>query len=432
MKLTCPFCDFAFEVSLQPNQTEIACLSCADSFNIAAAMTPEDWEQFISQLSQKITKTKIRTSSPKKTKNPKSHETLEEFHPHLLAKTPAIEEDFTISRFEPSKRFRLGEFEILEELGGGGMGIVYLATQKSLNRYVALKVLNYHVAMTPEVITQFHREAQLVANLKHENILSIYGAGEANDVHYYAMEYVKGVSLERWMKENPISYSEAALFIYQAALGLEYAHRHGIIHRDIKPGNLLLGEGKSIKISDFGLAKVISENTHSGRIKGTIIYMSPEQIIGKSIDVRSDIYSLGATFYHLLTKQPPYLPDRQIWESLEEIKSHPPIPIQKLCPDLPPALKKIIATSMARKPTERYPSMKAFSEDLARYLLSQTGRLGDSLLLLSEGNRFFEYAPSHSPDSVIFGTSYKALFLFTLFLWLFTLITLIVVVFTPI
>lgn len=431
MKLTCPLCDFSFEPPLQPDQTEIACPSCAETFNVAAAMTPEDWAQFISQLSKKITKTKIRNPSSKKNSVP-PHEALEEYQPHLLLKTPPPEDDFTISRFEPAKRLRLGEFEILEELGGGGMGIVYLATQKSVNRYVALKVLNYHVALTPEIISQFHREAQLVANLKHENILSIYGAGEANGVHYYAMEYVKGVSLERWMKENQVSYTEAALFIYQTALALEYAHRHGIIHRDIKPGNILLGEGKSVKISDFGLAKVMSENTHSGRIRGTIIYMSPEQIIGKAVDVRSDIYSLGATFYHLLAKQPPYSPNRQMWESLEEIKSHPPTPLQKLCPDIPPALKKVIHTSMARNPKERYPSMKTMSEDIARYLLSQSERVEDSmLLLLSEGTRVSPYSPSSATDSLIFGTSYKALFFFTLFLWISTFIALMIVVLSP-
>lgn len=429
MNLTCPFCDFTFETELHPEHLDLECPACASPFNVAAAMGPEDWEHFVSKMSKsKKSSTKKSISKPLPSNHLDKREEVEISMDYLVARQQRAEEqpedDFTISRFEPSKKLKLGEFEILQEIGTGGMGIVYLANQKSLNRHVALKVLNYHIAFTPEVIAQFRREAQLVAHLKHENILSIYGAGEANGVHYYAMEYVKGLSLDRWIQEEKVDYLESTAIIHQASLAFEYAHRHGIIHRDIKPGNILLGEGKSVKISDFGVAKIISENTQSGRLKGTILYMSPEQVMGGAIDVRSDIYSLGATLYHLLSKSPPYPANHALWETIEAIKNQGIVPIQKHCPDLSIPLKRILEKSMAPDPEQRYQTMREFGEALATYLLSQTGKIGNIVLPQFDVEVF-------SQKAEISTTTYKAQFIFTFILWILTFIALLIVVFAP-
>jgi serine/threonine protein kinase len=397
LKLTCPLCHQSFETEIHPKALDIQCPDCHHSFNVASVMAPEDWDRFISQVS--------KTVSWRKNKKNNSDLSEEEL-------TPATFEKLSSTPLQAEQTLRLGEFQILKEIGTGGMGSVFLALQKSLNRSVALKILHYQIASDSEIIAQFRREAQLVAKLKHENILSIYGAGEANGLHYYAMEYIEGESLEKRLQREPLSALDSVSILYQAALAFEYAHQHDIIHRDIKPANILIGEALSVKIADFGLAKIISEKTQSGKIRGTLSYMSPEQIIGKPVSIQSDIYSLGATLYHLLTQHPPYPKNKPLWEAIEEIQMHPPTPLLNHNPKIPPALVSIVEKCMARPPEKRYASMRLLSRDLARYLLSQSSQSYPFPFLE-------EIDPPHlSPQSSFYPRCCLLLFL----LWVFTLL----------
>ena len=209
------------------------------------------------------------------------------------------------------------DYEILRELGRGGMGVVYLARNKLMGRLEVLKVVGGHLVERPGVRDRFLREVQSAARLHHTNIVAAYSALRLGDGLVLAMEYVEGLDLQKMVKtKGPLPVAHACYFIHQAALGLQHAHERGMVHRDIKPANLILApEGKKavVKVLDFGLAKVSSEGqadsglTREGQMLGTPDYIAPEQIRNaQSADIRADIYSLGCTFYYLLTGGPPF------------------------------------------------------------------------------------------------------------------------------
>jgi eukaryotic-like serine/threonine-protein kinase len=269
----------------------------------------------------------------------------------------------------------VGNYRLKERLGEGGMGVVYLADDLSLNRLAAIKFLYTHMVNDREYLGRFIREARAAATLNHPHLIVIYDAGVVEDeAYFYSMEYVGGGSLGILVqKSGPLGERDAALYIREAASGLAYAHKKGIIHRDVKPDNLMLTEKNIVKVGDLGLAKwtgdgTLVDTTPSGQTIGTPFYMSPEQVRGaRHVDPRSDIYSLGSTLYYLLIGNPPYLGPSAVVIMSMHLKSPVPDP-RAVKPDLDADLCAIIRKMMAKNPDERYQSMEAVDAALVTYL----------------------------------------------------------------
>ncbi len=266
--------------------------------------------------------------------------------------------------------FFLGHCKILDRLSAGGMGTVYRAEQLKLGRQVALKVLPSQHVKDPEYVARFHREARAVAELKHANIIQVYDVGQDGPFYYIIMELARGANLEdRIEQEGPLAIGESVDVIQQAARGLQHAHEHGIIHRDIKPSNLII-EGKTVKILDLGLARKLESGqaiTQEVKGMGTADYMSPEQCNdARQADVRSDLYSLGCTWYHLLTGRPPFQGTNPIAKGLAHLL-HTPESVQNLRPNVPPGMVTMIEKLMAKRPEDRYQTTSELLADLERW-----------------------------------------------------------------
>src|SRR5215469_16151439 len=224
----------------------------------------------------------------------------------------------------------LGQFRILEHIGAGGMATVFKAYQPTLDRYVAIKVLPAYHARDPIFVKRFTQEARSVAKLAHPNIVQIHDFGEQDNITYIVMEYVDGGTLKDRLK-RPLPVAEAVDFIIQAAEGLECAHRNGIVHRDVKPANMLLRKDGYLLLSDFGIAKILEGTTNLTRVGtgiGTPQYMSPEQGMGQGVDRRSDIYSLGIVFFHCLTGRVPFTADSPLTITVKHVNE--PLPVELL------------------------------------------------------------------------------------------------------
>ncbi len=266
---------------------------------------------------------------------------------------------------------QLGDFRVLRRLGAGAMAEVFLAEQVSLLRQVALKVLK------PELVDEsddthlkrFKQEATAAANLSHPNIVQVFAVGEQDGVHYIAQEYVPGLTLREWLRKNgPPEPLIAIKLVRQVALALQAASEAGIVHRDIKPENVLLTKKGDAKVADFGLAQLAQSGervqlTQVGMTMGTPLYMSPEQVAGKSIDHRSDLYSLGVTAYHLLAGSPPFRGETALSVAVQHLNV-PAEPLRKLRPDLPLALCEVVQKMMDKRPEHRYQSAADLAEDL--------------------------------------------------------------------
>jgi serine/threonine protein kinase len=250
---------------------------------------------------------------------------------------------------------------ILRELGRGGMGVVYQARQTVMNRPVVIKVINKVLLDQPDALERFHREVRAAAKLAHPNIVTAYDAEQAGDLHMLVMEFVPGQSLEEVLrKKGLLPVAQACSYIRQAALGLQHAHKQGMVHRDIKPQNLMLTPQGQVKILDFGLARIASERSQGGALTaanaymGTPDYSSPEQATdARTADIRADLYSLGCTLYCLLAGRPPFQEDTAVKTILAHLEKEPQ-PLPELRPDVPAALWAVVARLLAKEPKRRY------------------------------------------------------------------------------
>ncbi len=283
--------------------------------------------------------------------------------------------------FGTTAQLMLGEYVLLDRLGAGGMGEVFKAKHRKMKRIVAIKTISSQTISTAEAVSRFEREVEAAAKLDHPNIVAAYDAGEANGIHFLVMQYVDGCNLHDLVTERgAASVGEAADYALQAAHGLHYAHSHGVVHRDIKPGNLLLDVTGKIKILDMGLARIDhpldepgnaakTELTGKGEVLGTADYMAPEQWQDThSVDHRADIYSLGCTLYFLLAGHAPYALNHTTMA--EKIAAHvlEPFPdISQQRDDVPPGLIAVLEKCVAKKPDERYASAEDLANDLAPF-----------------------------------------------------------------
>jgi serine/threonine-protein kinase len=260
-----------------------------------------------------------------------------------------------------------GRYRIQRKLGAGGMADVYLAEDQELGRRVAIKILNSRHGNDDQFIERFRREAKNAAALNHPNIVSIYDRGEAEDTYYIAMEFLDGRTLKELIVSRGAAPINVAIeYARQILSALRFAHRHGIVHRDIKPHNALVdGEGR-VKVTDFGIARAgTSQMTEAGSIVGTAQYLSPEQARGGEVDPRSDLYSLGIVLYELLTGKTPFDGETPVEIAMKHL-STPPKPPSKLRPDIPRELDLVVMRALAKNPEDRYQSADQMEADLER------------------------------------------------------------------
>ncbi|MBI2808336.1 MAG: serine/threonine protein kinase [Planctomycetes bacterium] len=263
----------------------------------------------------------------------------------------------------------LGEFRVLHRLGRGGMGQVYLAEQTNLKRKVALKLLHPEMAGNERSLLRFKAEAENVARATHANIVQIYTIGQANGVNYIALEYVEGRNLREFIEKKGTPELPLGLHVMsQVAAALQRASELGIIHRDVKPENILLTKKGEVKVADFGLSRCFAEEaqqsiTQSQVSMGTPLYMSPEQVERKTVDTRTDIYSFGVTCYHMFAGTPPFRGNSPIEVAYQHVHKEP-VPLEEVRPDLPVELCAIIRRMMAKKPEDRYQTAREILGDI--------------------------------------------------------------------
>ena len=289
-------------------------------------------------------------------------------------------EDTRVDRSAAGGPRRLGRFETVRLLGRGGMGSVYLAEDRRIGRQVAIKEIRIEPgiggAALAEAQARFDVELRAAGRLSHPNIATVYDAFETANAYCIALEYVPGISLDERLKAGPpLAPAEAARLGRQIAAGLDYAHGRGIVHRDIKPGNILLSEDGEVKITDFGIAKLVSVDvTQTGVALGTPSYMSPEQIEGKPLDGRSDQFSLGVLLYLMLTGRLPFTGGNAhsvLYKILHEEPERP----GAINPALPPAVDRVLAKALAKEPAGRYSTCAGLARELAAALPSPSQAL---------------------------------------------------------
>ena len=260
-----------------------------------------------------------------------------------------------------------GEYEIERELARGGMGVVFLATEIQLRRRVAIKVLPPALTFGASAIERFRREARTAAALDHPNIIPIYRVSAGGELLWYSMKLLEGQSLDVILKERErLELAETIALLDQVADALDYAHQHGVIHRDIKPGNIVLDESGRVTVTDFGIAKEIQEGSFSasGHLLGTPYYMPPEQYLGAQVSGAADQYSLGVVAYQCLGRRVPF-DAATAYELLNKHVSQPPPPLVELRPDLPPHAYAAIERALAKNPTDRFSTVSDFVRALA-------------------------------------------------------------------
>ena len=263
-----------------------------------------------------------------------------------------------------------GRYELTHMVARGGMAQVYRAHDRLLDRPVALKVLFPELSVDRAFVERFRREAQAAANLSHPNIVPVFDWGEDDGTYYIVMEFIDGQPLSAALRSGgPMRPIRVAQIGARVADALNYAHRRGVVHRDVKPGNVLLTADEQVKVTDFGIARAINTEeslTQTGAVMGTATYFSPEQAEGMGVDARSDIYSLGVVLYEMVAGRPPFLGDTPVAIASKHVRDVAP-PLRDLNPTVPPALEAIIAKAMAKRPDLRYQSAADLRVDLQRY-----------------------------------------------------------------
>jgi hypothetical protein len=292
--------------------------------------------------------------------------------PCTLPNAPApMDLSFLTATEKPESLGRVGDHEVLDVLGRGGMGVVLKGFDAGLNRFVAIKVLAPHWAGSESARQRFNREAHATAAVKHDHVITIHGVSEISGLPYLVMEYVPGCSLqERLDREGPLEVEEIVRIGMQTAAGLVAAHEQGLIHRDVKPGNILLEDAIGrVKLSDFGLARAVDDATltQSGVIAGTPHYMAPEQARGEALDHRADLFGLGCVLYALCTGRPPFSGDNTL-AVIRRVCDEEPDPIRAINPAIPRWLVGMIDRLLAKKPEDRFESATEVAELLGQYL----------------------------------------------------------------
>jgi tRNA A-37 threonylcarbamoyl transferase component Bud32 len=265
-----------------------------------------------------------------------------------------------------------GNYELVEEAGRGGMGVVYKARQLDLERIVALKMILSSRLASADEVRRFHQEARAAAGLRHPNIVGIHEVGQVHGQHYFTMDFVSGRSLAKLIEAGPLDPDRAARLMATVARAVHYLHGHGVVHRDLKPSNILLDDEGEPLVTDFGLAKVFQDDkdrTQTGAILGTPSYMAPEQARGQSAEIspRTDVYSLGAVLYELLTGRPPFREENQLSTILQVLEGEPTLP-HRINSRIPLELERIVVRAIEKIPANRYDSAAALADDLERYL----------------------------------------------------------------
>ncbi|HET7840316.1 MAG TPA: serine/threonine-protein kinase, partial [Terriglobia bacterium] len=284
---------------------------------------------------------------------------------------------------------KLGKYEIKGELGTGAMGVVYRAEDSRLGRPVALKVMSPNVASNPDLVKRFYREAQAAGQLHHPNIVVIHDIDEVEGVPFIAMEFLEGEDLDKIISAGKdIPVVKKLDIIIQACKGLHHAHQRGIVHRDVKPGNIVLLNDGMVKIVDFGIAHLgATSMTQTGMVLGTVMYMSPEQIGGQRVDARADIFSIGVILYELLAYRTPFSgPD--VPSVLYKILNEPPDPLAEHVRNCPPQLETIIRKALEKDRTKRYQTAEDMAFDLQRVADSMRRDMVE--VYLKQGQRFKE------------------------------------------
>jgi eukaryotic-like serine/threonine-protein kinase len=262
-----------------------------------------------------------------------------------------------------------GRYAIDSVLGHGGMAEVYLGTDRVLGRQIAVKVLGSQFAKDGSFVARFRREAQSAAALNHPNVVSVFDTGSDDGTHFIVMEYVKGKTLSQIIREDgPLLPERAVEIAYAVAEALAFAHRNGIIHRDVKPGNIMLTPSGDVKVMDFGIARASTSDslTQTATVLGTATYFSPEQAQGEPVDARSDVYSLGCVLYEMLTAHPPFTGETSVAVAYKHVKEEP-VPPSRINPDVPVDLDAVVLKCLAKNPGNRYQSAGDLARDLDRF-----------------------------------------------------------------
>ena len=264
-------------------------------------------------------------------------------------------------------------YEILGKIGTGGMADVYKAKDHKLNRFVAVKVLKPEFREDTTFIQKFRSEAQAAAVLTHPNIVNVFDVGDDNGVYYIVMELIEGITLKEYIsKKGRLSVKEATSIAIQVSMGLEAAHSHGIVHRDVKPQNIIISMDGKVKVTDFGIARAASSNTISSNVMGSVHYSSPEQVRGGYSDEKSDIYSLGITLYEMVTGRVPFDGDTTVAIAIKHLQEEM-VPPSVYAPELPHSLEQIILKCTQKSVDRRYQKMEDVIGDLKHSLIDPQG-----------------------------------------------------------